>query len=143
MSAEKTILLVDDNVVQAAIRQTILKRAGYFVVTALDPKRALEMLVEDNLPSGIELVITDHVMPGMSGTKFVSELRTHFPKLPVLVVTGMLEAGDQYLGLDVTFRVKPLPPEQLIDCVRTMLLDPQPSQIPSAESADEAIPAAR
>ena len=143
MPAEKTILLVDDNVVQAAIRQTILKRAGYFVVTALDPTRALEMLVEDHFPSEIELVITDHVMPGMSGTKFVSELRTHFPKLPVLVITGMQEAGDQYLGLDVTFRVKPLPPEQLLECVRAMLLDPQPSQIPSSEGSGEIIQAAR
>jgi len=131
MAAEKTILLVDDNVVQAAIRQTILKRAGYFVITAIDPRRALEMLSQNNLPAEVDLVITDHVMPGMSGTKFVSELRTQFPKLPVLVVTGMQEAGEQYLGLDVTFRVKPLPPEQLLDCVRVMLLTPQTPQIAS------------
>ena len=143
MPAEKTILLVDDNVVQAAIRQTILKRAGYFVVTALDPKRALAMLVEDSLPSEVNLVITDHVMPGMSGTKFVSELRMSFPKLPVLVVTGMLEAGEQYLGLDVTFRAKPLPPEELLGCVRTMLLDPRPPQLPSSGRAGEIVQAAR
>jgi CheY-like chemotaxis protein len=140
MAAEKTILLVDDNVVQAAIRQTILKRAGYFVVTALDPRRALEMLGEDNLPTEVELVITDHVMPGMSGTKFVSELRTRFPKLPVLVVTGMQEAGEQYLGLDVTFRVKPLPPEQLLDCVRGLIVAPQ---VASAGTVGEVVQAAR
>lgn len=143
MPAEKTILLVDDNVVQAAIRQTILKRAGYVVVIALDPRQALDMLAEDSLPSKVKLVITDHVMPGMSGTKFVSELRTHFPKLPVLVVTGMQEAGEQYLGLDVTFRVKPLPPEQLLDSVRRMLLASQTPQIPSSEGTGEIIQAAR
>ena len=37
-----TILLIDDNAVQAATRQTILKRAGYFVIAVLSPERALE-----------------------------------------------------------------------------------------------------
>ena len=37
-----TILLIDDNAVQAATRQTILKRAGYFVIAGLNPKRVLE-----------------------------------------------------------------------------------------------------
>ncbi len=37
-----TLLLIDDNAVQAATRQTILKRAGYFVIAALNPARALE-----------------------------------------------------------------------------------------------------
>ena len=37
-----TLLLIDDNAVQAATRQTILRRAGYFVIAALNPRRALE-----------------------------------------------------------------------------------------------------
>jgi CheY-like chemotaxis protein len=36
------ILLIDDNAVQAAIRQTVLRRAGYFVIAVLNPLRALE-----------------------------------------------------------------------------------------------------
>ncbi|WP_433964802.1 hypothetical protein [Tunturiibacter gelidiferens] len=39
-----TLLLIDDNAVQAATRQTILKRAGYFVIAALNPSRALEQI---------------------------------------------------------------------------------------------------
>jgi DNA-binding response OmpR family regulator len=62
-------------------------------------------------------------MPGMSGTQFVSEIRKFAPNLPVLVISGMDEACEQYLGLNVEFRVKPLPPDNLIDCVRNLLAD--------------------
>src|SRR5450755_745424 len=73
-----TILLIDDNAVQAATRQTILKRAGYFVIAALNPARALEQIQSGEFPTEIGLVITDHLMPGMSGAEFVKELRkTH------------------------------------------------------------------
>ncbi len=123
MTADKTILLVDDNAVQAAIRQTILRRAGYFVITALNPARALEQLRDENFPSDIQLVITDHIMPGMSGTQFVAEIRRSLPAAPVLVISGLAEASEEYFGLNVEFRMKPLPPDELLDCVRTLILD--------------------
>ena len=56
------ILLIDDNAVQAATRQTILKRAGYFVIAVLNPVRALEQFRADDFPAEIKLVITDHLM---------------------------------------------------------------------------------
>ena len=50
-SAESAILLIDDNAVQAATRQTILKRAGYFVIAVLSPQRALEQLQNHEFPA--------------------------------------------------------------------------------------------
>ena len=95
---QHTILLIDDNAVQAATRQTILKRAGYFVIAVLSPERALEQFRSNEYPSAIDLIITDHLMPGMTGAEFVRELRTFQPKVPVLVISGMAEAEAEYEG---------------------------------------------
>jgi DNA-binding NtrC family response regulator len=123
MPQAKTILLVDDNAVQAAIRQVILRRAGYFVITALNPARALEQLRRHDFPSEIELVVTDHIMPGMIGTEFVQQIRLTHPALPVLVISGLDQAADEYVGLNVEFRLKPLPPEELLSCVHDLISD--------------------
>jgi CheY-like chemotaxis protein len=115
------LLLIDDNAVQAATRQTILKRAGYFVIAALNPARALEQFQRHEFPAEINLVITDHLMPGMSGAEFVRTLRKTHPRLPVLVISGMEEAEQEYAGLDVTFRIKPLLPDNLLETVERMI----------------------
>jgi CheY-like chemotaxis protein len=119
----EAILLVDDNAVQAAIRQTILRRQGYLVITALNPARALEQLRQGDFLTEIRLIITDHVMPNMSGTRFVRGVRQILPEIPVLVISGM-EAEDEYEGLNVVFRLKPLQPESLLDCVRGLICRP-------------------
>lgn len=117
------LLLIDDNAVQAATRQTILRRAGYFVIAALSPTRALEQIQSGDMVEEIRLVITDHLMPGMSGADFVRALRTTHPALPVLVISGLEEAEQEYAGLQVTFRMKPLLPENLLELVRELVAE--------------------
>ena len=114
------ILLIDDNAVQAATRQTILKRAGYFVIAVLNPVRALEQFRGGGFPAEIRVVITDHLMPGMTGSEFVKALRESHPGLPVLVISGLEEAESEYADLDVTFKIKPLMPEHLLATVHTL-----------------------
>jgi DNA-binding response OmpR family regulator len=116
-----TILLIDDNAVQAATRQTILKRSGYFVIAALNPERALEQFRNDEFPAPIDLIITDHIMPGMNGCVFVREVRKFAPKVPVLVISGMVEAEEEYAGLDIHFRLKPLLPDNLLASVHRLV----------------------
>ena len=120
-----TVLLIDDNAIQAATRQTILRRAGYFVIVALNPVRALEQFQRDEFPAEISLVITDHVMPGMNGSQFVRELRKLQPQLPVMVISGLDEAEPEYDGLDVQFLLKPLPPDVLLSHMRLLLQQQQ------------------
>jgi CheY-like chemotaxis protein len=121
ISFASTVLLVDDNAIQAATRQTILKRAGYSVQSTLNPLRALELLQHSERASNIGAVITDHIMPGMNGSEFVRELRKLHPSLPVLVISGLEEAEDEYEGLDVRFLLKPLPPDQLLANMQDVL----------------------
>jgi DNA-binding NtrC family response regulator len=116
-----TILLIDDNAIQAATRQTILKRVGYFVIAVLSPQRALDQLRAGDFAGEVSLVITDHVMPGMNGSAFVQALRETHPKLPVLVISGLMEAEAEYADLNIVFRLKPLLPDSLLATVHSML----------------------
>jgi CheY-like chemotaxis protein len=116
-----TILLIDDNAVQAATRQTILKRAGYSVIPALSPARALELFRNQEFVSPIDLIITDHIMPGMNGSEFITRLRGFEPNVPVLVISGMADAEEAYRGLNVHFRMKPLPPDILLSSVHNLV----------------------
>jgi CheY-like chemotaxis protein len=115
-----TLLLIDDNAVQAATRQAILRRAGYFVIAVLSPQRALEQLRNDDYSEPIDLILTDHLMPGMNGSEFVRCLREFAPDIPVLVISGMAEAEDEYRGLGVDFRLKPLLPDNLLASVHRL-----------------------
>jgi CheY-like chemotaxis protein len=115
------ILLIDDNAIQAATRQTILRRAGYFVIPALNPVRALEQFQSHAFPSEIHLVITDHLMPGMTGSEFVRELRKTHRELPVLVISGLEEAEILYEDLNVVFHLKPLMPDNLLASVERLI----------------------
>ena len=121
-SAANTVLLVDDNAIQAATRQTILKRAGYSVQAVLSPVRALELFQKKDFALEIGVVISDHIMPGMNGAEFVRELRKIRPDVPVIVISGLEEAEDEYEDLDVRFLVKPLPPDQLIANLQSLFL---------------------
>ena len=122
------LLLIDDNAVQAATRQTILRRAGYFVIAAFNPARVLEQIQSGDLPEEIRLIITDHLMPGMNGADFVRALRKTHPTLPVLVISGLEEAEQEYAGLNVTFRMKPLLPDNLLETVKRLVGDRGGSQ---------------
>ncbi|WP_263381724.1 response regulator [Granulicella arctica] len=115
------LLLIDDNAIQAATRQTILKRAGYFVIAALNPQRALDQFQRNEFQEEIGLIITDHFMPGMTGSEFVRELRKDHTELPVLVISGMEEVEDEYAGMNISFRLKPLMPDELLSSVQTLL----------------------
>ncbi len=116
-----SVLLIDDNAIQAATRQTILNRAGYHVIAALKAERALEQLRAGDFATPIGLVLTDHMMPGMNGSSFVRALRQTHPALPVMVISGLEEAEAEYEGLGVTFRMKPLLPEKLLLNVEALM----------------------
>jgi DNA-binding NtrC family response regulator len=122
-----TLLLIDDNAVQAATRQTILKRAGYYVIAVLSPERALEQFRNNEYPAPIDLVITDHIMPGMTGAEFVTSVREFAPDLPVLVISGLADAEDEYSELKVEFRLKPLLPDNLLASVYTLVHKNRPN----------------
>ena len=119
MNAE--ILLVDDNAIQAATRQAILTLRGRRVAVAESAKQALELLEDAESVNSLGLIITDHWMPDLNGPQFVERLRVRLPAIPVLVVSGMPDAESEYASLNVLFRTKPIPPDELIALVDFLL----------------------
>jgi CheY-like chemotaxis protein len=115
------ILLVDDNQVQSATRRAILEGCGREVCVASQGQLALELLDDPETAKSIGLIITDHLMPVMTGREFVGELRRRGFTVPVGVLSGFPDAEECYEGLNVVFRLKPFDPAGLIQLVRELL----------------------
>ncbi len=115
------ILLVDDNAIQATTRRSILQRTGRAVAVADGAAQALALLEDAAFLRSIGLVITDHMMPGMDGPEFVARLRERMPLVPVIVLSGFVDIEPEYEGLNVIFRAKPVPPDQLISLSESLL----------------------
>jgi CheY-like chemotaxis protein len=110
------VLLIDDSSAQLEMRAAILRQAGAKVLLAKSAPEALEHLRTDALGK-IDVIVTDHVLPGDSGAVFVRQLREIGTRIPVIVITGLAEAEEEYAGLHVIFPHKPCPPEELISRV--------------------------
>jgi PAS domain S-box-containing protein len=84
-SARGTVLLVEDEDLVRASTSDMLSQLGYSVQEAHCGEEALR-LVENGLE--FDLLVTDHLMPGISGTELAREIRSRSPDVPVLVVSG-------------------------------------------------------
>lgn len=84
--AGQSLLVVDDEPSLVTLAVELLKGLGYEPLGYRDPVAALEELRKD--PQRFAAIITDEVMPGLSGTQLTEALRIHAPHLPVLLVSG-------------------------------------------------------
>lgn len=96
-----------------------MRTAGFQVSVATTAESALATLRV--LSDRIGVLITDHLMPGCSGSELVRQIRTFNQWLPVIVLSGLAEAETEYADLGVVFRHKPIPPPELIELVRASL----------------------
>ncbi len=113
------VLIVDDDPGQLRMRQTILRSAGLVVHIASDVESALAFLRSGEGEVGV--VVTDHFLPGRTGADLVRELRLTAPTLPVVVLSGMPGIESEYCDLNVSVRIKPFPPDELIRVVQNSL----------------------
>jgi CheY-like chemotaxis protein len=83
-----TILCVDDEEIPRTLRALILQRQGYNVVTAASGVEALELLAG----GGINLVLSDQMMPAMSGTELTRSVKAANSRMPVILISGVNDA---------------------------------------------------
>ena len=115
-----TVLLVEDEEAVGRLASELLARQGYGVLYARSGEQALQMAAEHG--GRIDLLLTDVVMPGISGRELVKQLKQARPDTKVLYMSGYTEhaviTGGE-LGQGVAFLQKPFTRDSLIQAVRT------------------------
>ncbi len=120
----ETILVVDDEGLLLTMTETILTDYGYKVLTANSGRKALEVLSQDDVK--VDLVITDLVMPGMSGRELVERIRQLAPSTRILCTSGYALPADRHTG--TPYLRKPFTSMELLAKVRQTVI-----QIPAVD----------
>ncbi|MCL5742376.1 MAG: response regulator, partial [Acidobacteria bacterium] len=117
-----TILLVEDEEAVRTLAIKILEKAGYRLLVAADPAEALRLV--GSFSETIDLMITDVIMPGMSGRDLARELETSRPSMQVLYISGYTDNAIVHHGVleaGLHFVQKPFTPQALTLKVREVL----------------------
>ena len=86
-----TLLLVDDDPLVLLISRAMIQDLGHRVVAAADGLQALALLEQQH---DFDLVITDHLMPDMTGAELAGHLAQRYPTLPVLISSGYTDTSS-------------------------------------------------
>lgn len=113
-----TLLIVDDDHLVVTAVSRILMREGYHVLTAIDAAEALRTLSSEP----VDILVSDIDMPGMSGVELVARVRTLFPEVVRILLSGRgsLDAALSAINEGEVYRflTKPIARTVLLDTVR-------------------------
>lgn len=115
------MVVEDDEAVRNLIR-SVLSDKGYRLIEARQGKEALEMA--RNLRDPLHLLLTDVVMPEMSGGELAQQIRRYFPQVKVLFISGYTDnmvLREGRLKPGEHFIQKPFSPILLLETIRKML----------------------
>jgi CheY-like chemotaxis protein len=116
------VLVVEDDPSMLQLMRKTLEGAGYQVCAATDGDQALASI--DCATAPFNLVLSDVVMPRMSGFDLADQIQTRQPRVPVLLTSGKMSAGfvpNRFAGRQYTLLPKPFRPETLLNAVRSAL----------------------
>lgn len=92
IAPDADVLVVDDNAMNLNVIKGLLKGTKVFVSTASSGEECLEKIKDTNF----NIVLLDHMMPGMDGVETVAEIRKNYPDLPVYALTANSSAGEEF-----------------------------------------------
>jgi len=118
----ETVMLVEDDAAVCELVRAVLTSHGYKVLTARHPEEAETICVSDS--NGIELLLTDVIMPGMSGAELFRRVIAQNPRMKVLFMSGYIDDSLIRQGIqekEVAFLQKPFSPLSLAKKVREVL----------------------
>lgn len=120
MRPKKTILCVDDNEQILSVRTFLLETRGYRVIAATNPHEALA-IIENSLPSSIDLLLCDLIMPQMDGNELVRRAKQMLPMLPAMIVSGTVTAYDRAGRADAFLPKGACSPAEVLERVRILV----------------------
>jgi CheY-like chemotaxis protein len=112
----ETILCVDDEETSLLLRKPVLEQAGYEVMVAASALQALEVLSSRK----IDLLLTDYLMPGQTGTELARAAKNICPELPVILLSGVTELPLDMENVDL-FVSKVEGPQSMCEKVAAVL----------------------
>jgi PAS domain S-box-containing protein len=116
ITARGTALLIDDEELVRLSTADMLSDIGFRVIEVASAEEALAIIDGGTY---IDLIVTDHLMPGMSGTDLSRHLRSQRPKLPVLIVSGYAQMDG--VAPDLPRLTKPFRKDQLATSISALL----------------------
>jgi two-component system response regulator CpxR len=137
MKPKRTILCVDDNEQSLSIRKIMLETRGYRVIACSSGDQALEEFRK----GGVDLVLTDLVMPGVDGHMLIDEIKELSPHTPAILFSGTVKFYDRNLRADVFLPKGEYAPQELLERIRFLLARRRSSRRP-ARSYPERVGAA-
>ncbi len=120
---EINLLLVDDEAEFVSTLAERLSFRGIDVRTAQDGEEALRLTAEE-VP---QVVVLDVMMPGLGGLEVLKRMKSQYPELPVILLTGHASAGDGEAGLRYgafDYLIKPLDIDVLLTKIREAVKKP-------------------
>jgi CheY-like chemotaxis protein len=123
----ETILLVEDEQLVRDLVCRVLENAGYRVLSASRPSEAERLLEQEH---GVDLLVTDVVMPEMSGYELAARVSGSHPEMRMLFISGNAHVEAWPASIDGELLQKPFAPDQLARTVRRVLDGPRPVVIP-------------
>ncbi|MBC8094574.1 MAG: response regulator [Akkermansiaceae bacterium] len=117
LNGTQTILMVDDEDILLTMGKTILGAYGYKVLTANSGQKALDIFSKQE--PRVDLVITDMVMPAMSGRELAEHIHRQSPETPILCTSGFVRPSNQ--ADDVGYLQKPFTSHELLAKVKAVL----------------------
>ncbi len=116
-----TILLVENDPLQAFLRKSILERRFSPVERVADAAEALCLVEQVQFADQLRLVVSGLSMPGIGGPAFVAELHERLPNVPVLVLGSDNESPADYQGAGVRFLPRPFGGDELLAAAGELL----------------------
>lgn len=117
MRPKKVILCVDDNEVLLSVRKFMLETNGYRVIEAAGSAKALELFQQ----GGIDLVLSDLVMPFMDGNELIRVLKILNPEVPMILISGSIKAFNRADRADVFLSKGHCSPVEVLERIKIMI----------------------
>ncbi len=117
MRPRKVILCVDDNEQALSVRKFMLETRGYRVVTALNAEEALEVF----RAGGVDLVLSDLIMPQMDGNELVRRMKDIAPEVPMILLSGTVKTFDRASHADAFLPKGACTPLEMLERIRVMI----------------------